>query len=81
MAHVERLARAHRALGKKVVPIFVRDCSLADTLLEKLQVLPRSGQSIGSERNRDKVWKEILEEVFRVIREVAAGRHDSDKLI
>lgn len=81
VTHVERLARAHRALGKKVVPILVRDCSLTDTLLEKVQMLPRSGQAIGSKRNLDKMWKEVLEEVFRVISEVAAERRDSDKSI
>ncbi|WP_197041462.1 toll/interleukin-1 receptor domain-containing protein [Chondromyces apiculatus] len=67
---LERRQAGHAA----VIPILVRNCSIEDTPLHDLLVLPRGGGTVARASSSDDAWTEVVKEIKEAIRSFTAQR-------
>lgn len=67
----------HNAEVARVIPIILSECSWKNTPLKNLRALPKQGTSVRSQNkgNRDEAWQEIIEELRKVIDQIAEDRN------
>jgi internalin A len=66
----------HEVRQKIVVPIILRPCLWKDSLIGKLQGLPRKGIAINDDRyysDRNEAWTEVVKEISRLIIDDSIG--------
>jgi tetratricopeptide (TPR) repeat protein len=64
---MERALQQRQESQIQVIPILLRQMDLKDSPLATLLCLPRDGKPIKERLHRDGVWKDIIEEIRRVI--------------
>ncbi len=63
----ESLARRDKGEAVMLIPIMVRPCVVKNTVLEKIQRLPRNAEAITSLPNQDHVWTQISVEIGAIV--------------
>jgi hypothetical protein len=68
--HAEMMrALARKAVGVKVVPIFVRPVASAEVApVEKLEPLPKNRRPVTTWMNRDEAWQDVVRGILRALK-------------
>ncbi len=74
-AELSRAMKRHEQEEVRVIPIILRSTCLQETLLGKLQALPKGPKPIKDRRDRDTVLTEIEENIRTVIKEFASEKY------
>ncbi|MGO9122014.1 MAG: COR domain-containing protein [Desulfomonilaceae bacterium] len=71
---MKRALERHENKETRVIPILIRDCNWRIAPFSKLQALPKDGKAANKWRNRDSAWRNISEEIERVVEELRKKR-------
>jgi internalin A len=67
---MKRALQRHKAGEARVIPVIVRDVNWRRAPFAKLQALPKDGKPVMKWANRDSAWRNVSEEIERVVRQM-----------
>lgn len=65
-AYIEQALDRARSGRLRLIPVMLRPCSLGDSPLARLQMLPRDGRPVTTWDNRDEAWVQIAEALRKI---------------
>ena len=67
---MQRALERHAQGTARVVPVIVRDVSWRIAPFARLQALPKDGRAVTLWENKDSAWRNVSEEIERVVEEL-----------